>query len=173
MTRLARVILAPGASGTAASMRPYVERLQQHGILAEAIELPKGSAERAVPAYLAASRADASAVIGGRSYGGRVASLLAAKTDVAGLLLISYPLHRPGGSDWRERTAHWPDIGCHVLVLAGENDPFARVSFLTDAVKLLEHAELEIFPGAGHGLREALDPAMDRAASWVESLASG
>jgi predicted alpha/beta-hydrolase family hydrolase len=153
-------------------MRPYVERLQRHGIPAEAIELPKGSAERAVPAYLAASRAQATDIIGGRSFGGRVASLLAATTDVAGVLLISYPLHRPGGTDWRDRIAHWRDIRCPVLILAGDKDPLARLAFMKEAVKELRHVELATFPGAGHGLEEALDPAMERAASWIESLAS-
>jgi predicted alpha/beta-hydrolase family hydrolase len=151
-------------------MKPYVGGLQRRGIDAAAIELPKGKAERAVEAYRAASRAGADVVIGGRSYGGRVASLLAAEMDVAGLLLISYPLHAPGRTDWRERTAHWPRISCPVLLLAGDADPFAKPAFLRDAAKQLRHAELVSFPGAGHGLREALEPALEKAADWLRGL---
>jgi uncharacterized protein len=167
-----RVVLAPGASGGAASMRPYVDGLRRRGVDASAIELPKGKAERAVPAYLSASRAGPDVVIGGRSYGGRVASLLAAETPVGGLLLISYPLHAPGRTNWEERTAHWPQIECPVLLLAGDADPFAQPGFLRQAVKQLRFAELVTFPGAGHGLMEALEPALDRAADWIGRLRS-
>jgi predicted alpha/beta-hydrolase family hydrolase len=151
-------------------MKPYVEGLRRRGISATAITLPKGKAERAVPTYKSASRADATVVIGGRSFGGRVASLVAAEMPVAGLLLISYPLHAPGRTNWQERTEHWPRIECPVLLLAGDADPFAQPSFLRQAVKQLRDAELAMFPGAGHGLTEALDAAMDRAADWLARL---
>jgi hypothetical protein len=153
-------------------MRPYVEGLKRRGVDARAIELPKGTAERAVGPYRSASRAGPDVVIGGRSYGGRVASLLAAEMQVAGLLLISYPLHAPGRTNWEERTAHWPRIECPVLLLAGDGDPFSQPSFLRKAVKQLRNAELATFPGAGHGLMEALDPALDRAADWLAGLRS-
>lgn len=153
-------------------MKPYVDGLRRRGIDATAIDLPKGKAERAVPAYRSALRADATVVIGGRSYGGRVASLLAAEMPVAGLLLISYPLHAPGRTNWEERTAHWPRIECPVLLLAGDADPFAQASFMRQAVKRLRHADLALFPGAGHGLMEVLEPALDRAADWLGRLRS-
>jgi uncharacterized protein len=151
-------------------MKPYVERLRRRGIDAGAITLPKGKAERAVPVYKSAARADAKVVIGGRSFGGRVATLLAAEMPVAGLLLISYPLHAPGRTNWEERTAHWSRIECPVLLLSGDADPFAQPSFLRQAVKQLRSAELAMFPGAGHGLTEVLDEAMDRAAEWLARL---
>ena len=49
-----RVVLAHGASGDAASMRPHVDGLRDRGIDAHAIDLPKRKAEDAVPAYVAA-----------------------------------------------------------------------------------------------------------------------
>src|SRR5688500_15815956 len=122
------VFLAHGASGTAASMGPYIHGLGRRGIEGSAVSLPKRRAEDAVPIYRAAvatsDREPAEAVIGGQSYGGRVASLLAADEHVAGLVLLSYPLHRPGQPEWEPRTAHWPDIDCPVLLLSGESDPF-------------------------------------------------
>lgn len=63
-------------------------------------------------------------VLGGASYGGRVASLVAAAgVDVAGVLCWSYPLHPPGRPD-RLRVAHLPDIAVPMLVVQGTNDPF-------------------------------------------------
>src|SRR3990170_264906 len=49
-----RIVLAHGASGSAASMRPHVEGLRARGVDAHAIDIPKRRAEDAVPAYLAA-----------------------------------------------------------------------------------------------------------------------
>jgi predicted alpha/beta-hydrolase family hydrolase len=169
-----RIGLAHGASGNAASMAPHVAALQRRGIDAFAIGLPRGRAEAAVPAYRAAV-AEAGAqlaatVIGGQSYGGRVASLLAADESPAGLVLLSYPLHRPGQADWDVRTRHWPAISCPVLLLSGEADPFARLPLLRQAVDQLPKAELVTYPRVGHGLRPVLDEAMERVVAFVSSL---
>jgi hypothetical protein len=164
------VILGHGASGTAASMRPHVEGLRARGVEAEAVDLPKGRAERAVPVLAAAARPHGAAVvIGGHSYGGRVASMLAAGEPVAGLVLLSYPLHRPGHPD-EQRTEHWPRIGCPVLLLSGESDPFARVDLLGAAVALLGDARLVTYPRVGHGLAPVLDDALDQIAAFVAGL---
>ena len=119
--------LAHGASGNAASMRPYVDGLRERGLEARAISLPLGKPERAVEAYRSQVPDLANDVIGGHSYGGRMASLLAAEESPAGLVLLSYPLHRPGHPEWETRIPHWPSIRCPVLLLSGESDPFARI----------------------------------------------
>jgi len=162
-----RVVLAHGASGSAASMQPHVDGLLRRGVDALAIDLPKRRAEAAVEAYRRAAGAPADEIIGGHSYGGRVASLLAADESPAGLLLLSYPLHRPGGSEWRDRVAHWPRIACPTLLLSGEADPFARIDWLRQAVTLLPSAELVTYPRVGHGLAPVLDDALDRIAAFV------
>jgi hypothetical protein len=113
-------------------------------------------------------------VIGGQSYGGRVASLLAAERpdDVRGLICFSYPLHRPGQPDWQERSAHWPKLEVPVLLLSGEADPFARRDLLRRAVgERLPAARLVTWPGLGHSLRPVLDDALDLAADFVRQLA--
>ena len=166
-----RVHLGHGASGTAASMRPHVEGLRRRGIDAAALELPKGNAERAVPRLLAAVGDDhGTAVIGGHSYGGRVASLAAADDGFAGLVLLSYPLHRPGHPE-QLRIDHWQAIRCPVLLLSGEADPFARVDLLREAVRGLESARLVTYPRVGHGLLPVLDEALDQVAEFVRKLA--
>jgi uncharacterized protein len=164
------VNLAHGASGNAASMRPYVDGLRERGLEARAISLPLGKPERAVEAYRSQVADLANDVIGGHSYGGRMASLLAADETPAGLVLLSYPLHRPGHPEWEARIPHWPGIQCPVLLLSGESDPFAKIELLRLAVKRLLDAELVTYPRIGHGLAPVLDDALDRIARFASGL---
>jgi len=92
--------------------------------------------------------------------------MAATEVRYAALLLLSYPLHRPGHPE-ELRTEHWPRIACPVLLLSGESDPFARVELLRASVRLLPQAELVTFSGVGHGLLPVLDAAMDRVAAFV------
>lgn len=163
------IYLAHGASGDATSMRPYVKALQARKLTATAIDLPKSKAERAVPVFI--EKVPAGAIAGGHSYGGRVASMAAVEVRYAALILLSYPLHRPGHPD-ELRTEHWPKISCPVLLLSGESDPFARMDLLRSSMRLLRHGQLVTFPGVGHGLQPVLDVAMDRVAEFVRALRS-
>lgn len=165
------IYLAHGASGDASSMRPHVDGLRARGLRADAVQLPKRRAEAAVPVYREAVPMLPDAIIGGHSYGGRVASLLAADERPRGLVLLSYPLHRPGQPAWAERTAHWPLIGCPVLLLSGESDPFARIDLLHAAINRLATVELVTYPRLGHGLAAVLDDALDRIAAFATALA--
>ena len=165
------VFLAPGASGGFDSVKPYLRALTAEGIAAKPVQLPKGTAERALPAYRSAAPFGTETVVGGQSFGGRVASLLAAEGEVGGLILICYPLHPPGRHErWDERTVHWPHITCPVLLLSGDRDPFARIDLLRDAVTRLPRAALHVYPGVGHGLRSVLDDAVPRIATFVRGL---
>ncbi|HVL53507.1 MAG TPA: alpha/beta family hydrolase [Vitreimonas sp.] len=169
----AHLYLGHGASGTAASMGPWVEGLRERGLPATAIDLPRRKAETALPVFHRVVPDDAGAIVGGHSYGGRVASLAAAEPGApyAGLVLLSYPLHRPGGPEtWEARTSHWPAIACPVLLLSGESDPFARLDLLREAVERLPRAELVTYPRLGHGLRPVLSDALDRIASWAATI---
>jgi predicted alpha/beta-hydrolase family hydrolase len=166
-----RILLAPGASGTIERLRPHQRGLAERGLDVQLVQLPHGSAERAVPVYRAALEAERpgpAPTIGGQSFGGRVASLVATEEPAAALVLISYPLHAPGRqASWDERTAHWPRIACPVLLLSGESDPFAQVGLLRRAVPRLPNAELVTYPGVGHGVGPVLDDALDRVAAFV------
>lgn len=167
-----RLFLAPGASGTIERLHPHRDGLAARGFEVELLTLPKSSAERALPVYREAvpEGVRRSVAIGGHSFGGRVASLLAAESPPAALVLLSYPLHAPGRHDaWRDRTAHWPAIGCPVLLLSGEADPFARIDLLHEAVGRLPNAALHTWPRLGHGLGSVLDDALDRVASFLRS----
>jgi len=161
-------------------MRPHVEGLRRRGIEARAINLPLKKAEDAVVAMrrIVPDRGRAngpSIVVGGQSYGGRVASLAAAEpgTDYAALVCFSYPLHPPGSPDKAEaRVAHWPAIRCPVLLLSGESDPFARIELLRTATGLLRDVELVTYPRIGHSLKPVLDEALDRTAEFLGRIGS-
>ena len=164
------VLLGHGASGTAESMRPWVSELAKHGVGATALDLPKSNNERAIGVFRSALDAQSGAAIGGHSYGGRMASLLAARQPVHALVLLSYPLHRPGHPD-ELRTEHWPRIECPVLLLSGDRDPFATIDLLRREVQSLADAELVIYPGLRHGLISVRVNAAARIAAFLVSRA--
>ena len=169
-----RLLLAPGASGGVERLGPMLAGLRARGIAADGVTLPTGSAERALPAWRAALQEHdpARTVIGGQSFGGRVASLLAAEgAGVRGLVLLSFPLHPPGRPERaEERAAHLARIACPVLLLSGEADPFARLALLRETTARIRDAELVTYPGIGHGLNRVLDDALDRVAAFVSRV---
>jgi uncharacterized protein len=94
-------------------------------------------------------------LLGGQSYGGRQATILAADEPglVAGLLLFSYPLHPPGRPE-RLRTEHFPRIAVACLFVQGSADPFGTPAELRAAIAAIPAATTVIeVAGAGHDLR--------------------
>ena len=167
-----RLFLGHGASGTSASMKPFVDGLAARGVAAQAIDLPKRKAEDAVPAFHLVVPSEPDVAVGGHSYGGRVASLAAAEPDstYAALVLFSYPLHPPGAPERTDaRIAHWPAIRCPVLLLSGESDPFAKIDLLRAAVPRLANAELVTYPRLGHTLKPVMADVLDRVAAFIEA----
>ncbi len=96
-------------------------------------------------------------VVGGRSLGGRIATMLAAAGRGDGALALAYPLC-PGGRrppDPR-RTAHWPRIAVPILFIHGDRDRWCPVDALDHAryQHLSDTAHsAHVVPGADHGLR--------------------
>ena len=92
--------------------------------------------------------------LGGHSYGGRQASMLAAEdpTLAAGLLLLSYPLHPPRRpADLR--TTHFPRVRVPALFVHGARDPFGSPQEMEAALALIPApTRLLLLPG-GHDLR--------------------
>jgi len=98
-------------------------------------------------------RASGKVYLGGHSYGGRQASMLAAEQpDIAeALILFSYPLHAPGRADLR--SAHFPKIAKPVLFIHGTRDPFGSIAEMREATAAIAGPhEIVVIDGAGHDL---------------------
>ena len=92
--------------------------------------------------------------LGGHSYGGRQATILASEDSqlADGLLLFSYPLHPPRKPD-QLRTSHFPKLNTPAFFVHGTRDPFGTILEMQSALKLIpaSHVLLEV-DGAGHDL---------------------
>jgi len=137
------IMLYPGA-GSSRDHRSLVAVEERLGTAAsvERLDFPyrregRRAPDRA-PKLMASIRADLSSfnrrrgpiVMGGRSMGGRMTTMVAADVDgggpvarLAGLVLICYPLHPPGKPDTL-RVEHLPDITVPCLFISGTKDPF-------------------------------------------------
>ncbi len=96
------------------------------------------------------------AFLGGSSYGGRQASMVAAAEPslVDGLLLLSYPLHPPGKPQ-QLRTQHLPELRTPALFVSGTRDAFGSIDELQTAIKLIPaKTKLVAVEGAAHGLSD-------------------
>ncbi len=88
----------------------------------------------AVVAYVRAVLTPSRIFIGGRSMGGRAASMLAADGyDAAGLLLLAYPLH-PAGQPEKLRDAHFPQVRMPVLCFNGTRDALCTPALMERAL---------------------------------------
>lgn len=128
-------------------------------------ERPKGPPH---PAKAAADRAGLKAAVGalrkvvaadvylgGHSYGGRQATMLAAEEAdlVRGLLLLSYPLHPPGKPE-QLRTQHLPDLRTPSVFVHGTVDPFGSIAEIKRALALIPApTQVLAIEGAGHDLK--------------------
>lgn len=94
--------------------------------------------------------------LGGSSYGGRQASLIAAAEPALadGLLLLSYPLHPPGRPT-QLRTQHFAELRTPALFVSGTRDTFGSIEELQAAIRLIPaKTELVAAEGAAHGLSD-------------------
>lgn len=141
---------------------------------------------RAILAAAAATRPGHGWVVGGKSYGGRVATLLAAAntdrradrdpaespigSELRGVLCLSYPLHPPGRPD-RLRVAHFPAVAVPLLVVQGGDDPFGGPDELRPHLaELTGPATLLDVPHADHGLHVPRTRSVDGATHHSASV---
>jgi predicted alpha/beta-hydrolase family hydrolase len=135
----------------------------------------------AVAAHAVRETAPRCLVLGGRSMGGRAASMLLAERGVAcdGLLLLAYPLH-PAGQTEKRRDAHLARIPVPVLCFNGTRDALCDRALMERAVKDLPRWRQHWVEGADHSFhvlkrsgrtdREVLDEIGAAAAAWVGTL---
>lgn len=111
-------------------------------------------------------------VAGGRSMGGRIASMVvAAGAEVQGLALFAYPLIPPGRSA-SPRTEHLPKIRVPTLFCSGGRDAFATPDQLTEAAELVAHFTVQILEGADHGFSALKSSGRTRQDIWEEATGS-
>jgi hypothetical protein len=119
-------------------------------------------------------------VIGGRSMGGRIASQVADRASVRGLVCLAYPFHPPGQPE-RLRTAHLRELRTPALVVQGTRDPFGAPDQvagyqLSTAIRLhwLEGGDHSFKAPArsGRSERENVAEAIAAVAEFVTSLPS-
>jgi predicted alpha/beta-hydrolase family hydrolase len=150
---------------------------------------PPPKAERLIGEYDAAVAQVAKAMpkgsqllIGGKSMGGRVASLCAdalfEAKRISGLVCLGYPFHPPGQPE-KLRTGHLEHLRCPVLIVQGERDPFgtrAEVEAfrLSPAIRIawMGDGDHDLGPRGGSGFTRAgnLAAAADAVAAFAESL---
>ena len=122
---------------------PYVERGSKRPD-------PMPVLKECIAAVAARERRGRRLIIGGRSMGGRAASMLAADGfECDGVLLLAYPLH-PAGQPEKLRVAHLASIGVPVLCFNGTRDELCRRELMESAVKGLERWQMHWLEGADH-----------------------
>ncbi|HEY0388940.1 MAG TPA: alpha/beta family hydrolase [Gaiellales bacterium] len=159
-----------GSPMTSPLLQGLCESLRERGIATHRFNFPYMRAGRRAPdrapvlleAFRAAhERAGAAApglplLAGGRSMGGRIASMAAADgMPAAGLVFLAYPLHPPGRPE-RIRDAHLYGLDIPMLFIQGSRDAFARPELLRAVLSRLgTRAHLVEIDGADHGFRRA------------------
>jgi predicted alpha/beta-hydrolase family hydrolase len=179
-------VLAPGASAgrDQSALVAIDEALAPAGVLVERIDFPYRLAGRRAPDrpdVLVATIEDAARrlsetaavpqraiALGGRSMGGRMASMaVAGGLPAAALVLVSYPLHPPGRPD-RMRGEHFAQITVPCLFVSGTRDSFGTVDELEASTAAISGPVNHVFiSGGDHGLRR-FDPEV--AAAVLEFL---
>jgi predicted alpha/beta-hydrolase family hydrolase len=161
--------LTHGAGGTYAtpSLVAYAEAMAARGTQVVRFNLPYVEVGKKTPGPQARDEAcwrgiaellrphAARLLLGGRSYGGRMAShVVADGVACAGLVLLAYPLHPPGKPE-RLRAEHLERIMAPILFLQGTRDPFADPTLLARTLAQLPGATRHRLEGGDHGHKVA------------------
>jgi uncharacterized protein len=184
--RCAGLVLAPGAS--AGRDQPALvaidEAVSKHGVVVERMDFPYHLAGKRAPdrppvligAVETKARRLAESIgvaqkqiaLGGRSMGGRMASMaVAAGFPAAGLVLVSYPLHPPGHPE-KSRTDHLGELNLPCLFISGTRDAFATPEELESATRSIPGPVTHIWiEGADHGMRKRDGEVAAVVASWL------
>jgi predicted alpha/beta-hydrolase family hydrolase len=109
-------------------------------------------------------------VVGGRSMGGRAASMAVAEgLTSAGLLLLSYPLH-PAGQPDKLRVDHFDRVTCPVLLVQGTRDPMGKPDELARHLPTLAGPVTESWIDANHDPKGHDDHIVATVSRWLSSL---
>jgi predicted alpha/beta-hydrolase family hydrolase len=179
------LLLAPGAGAdrNQSTLVALDEAAEARGIDVVRMDFPYRKAGRKapdrLPVLLEAVRTETeelaarcrAILLGGRSMGGRVCSLVVAEgVPAAGLLLISYPLHPPGKPD-RLRTEHMPELDVPCLFVSGTRDAFGSPAELEAATAAIPGPVTHVWvEGGDHSLRRSDQAVVDASIQWIARL---
>ncbi|HEY1268220.1 MAG TPA: alpha/beta family hydrolase [Candidatus Binatia bacterium] len=157
---------------------PYTEK----GIKRPDSEAMLTAAVRAAVAAAEKHAGDLPRFAGGKSMGGRMTSLAAAKeplVGVRGLIFFGFPLHAAGKPS-ADRAKHLESVSVPLLFLQGSRDSLADLKLLKPLAARLKRAELFVVDGGDHSFHmlkisgrsddEVLDEAAAKAAGWIDSI---
>ena len=176
-------VYAPGAGSNLQDPfgQRLAERLPDAGIALVRFQFPYQEARSRRPdrpstllatwrVVLESARTDGTrTAIGGRSLGGRIASVLASEdASVDALGLFAYPVHPPGKPE-QSRTAHLPGIVCPALFCSGTRDHYATPDELAAAAALVPRASVHLLDGADHGFATLKSSGRSRDDVWDEA----
>jgi predicted alpha/beta-hydrolase family hydrolase len=181
------VALAHGAGGAMDSpfMTTIAEGLAAAGLRAARFEFPymaerRKDAKKRPPnridvlrdswlEAIAALGAD-DLVIGGKSLGGRVASLVAEQAGVRGLVCLGYPFHPPGKPETL-RVGNLLDMRMPALILQGTRDPFGRPSEIRNYA-LPPNVRIHWLADGDHSFKPRKSSGVTEAANLAEAVSA-
>jgi predicted alpha/beta-hydrolase family hydrolase len=105
-------------------------------------------------------------VIGGKSLGGRIASLMADEAGLAGLICLGYPFH-PVGQPEKVRVDHLRDLKTPTLIVQGERDPFGTKS---EVAKYMLSKAIQVYwlPDGDHSFKPRKSSGRTEQENWDE-----
>ena len=106
--------------------------------------------------------------IGGKSMGGRIASLVADAASVAGLICLGYPFHPPGKPE-KLRTEHLRDLKTPALILQGERDSFGRREEVAD-YELSAAIDVHWLADGDHSFKPRKASGRTEQGNWMEAV---
>ena len=111
----------------------------------------------------------ANVAIGGKSMGGRMASMVADELGVRALVCFGYPFHAPGRPN-KPRIAHLAAIATPTLILQGTRDPFGPPNDVA-AYPLSPNIRIHWLPDGDHDLSPRASSGRARRQNWDEAIA--
>lgn len=108
-------------------------------------------------------------IIGGKSMGGRIASMVADETGVAGLVCLGYPFHPPGKPE-KLRTEHLKTLKTPTLILQGERDTFGTKDEVP-GYGLSKKIRVHWLPDGDHSLKPRKASGRTEAENLAEAVA--
>lgn len=103
-------------------------------------------------------------VIGGKSMGGRVASMIADEVKVQGVICMGYPFHPPGKPE-KTRTEHLKDLQTPALILQGTRDPFGKPEEVED-YKLSKSIKIQWLEDGNHSFETLKRSTISTEETW-------